>query len=82
MFVDVRDGKIRSDREVQLTNAFVRQFLPHVDQYALSHRLWSPDSSAILLGLIGETGRSQLVAVRADGATPRTFDASSGFWSP
>ncbi|HEX2756490.1 MAG TPA: hypothetical protein VHM48_13560, partial [Candidatus Limnocylindrales bacterium] len=82
LFVNVADGAIRSDRIVQLTNQFVRQFLPYFDQYALSHRLWAPDSSSILLPLIGDTGKSQLVAVGANGDTPRTFDGSSGFWSP
>lgn len=28
---------------------FVNQYLPFFDQYALSHRLWSPDSSSIVL---------------------------------
>jgi hypothetical protein len=61
----------------------VSQFLPYFDQYALSHHVWAPDSSTILLPLIDPTGRDRLVALPADGSpSSRTFDGEFGFWSP
>jgi hypothetical protein len=57
--------------------------LPYFDQYALSHRLWSPDSASILLPLVDTNGRTQLVAVPADDTDGRPIaDGVSGFWSP
>ena len=83
VFVTVADGTIRSDRVVRPTRHFVNQFLPYFDQYALSHRVWSPDSSAVLLPLIDAGGRDQLVVLPADGSDgPPPLDGVSGFWSP
>ncbi len=83
LFVNVADGAIRSDRVVQLSRTFVNQFLPYFDQYALSHRVWAPDSSALLLPLVDPAGADRLVILPPDGtAEPTTFDGQSGFWSP
>lgn len=83
LFLDVADGAIRSDRVVRLTQSFVNQFLPFFDQYALSHRVWSPDSSSLLLPLVDAAGRDQLVILPSDGAVePTTLEGQSGFWSP
>lgn len=83
LFLDVADGRTRSDRIVKLTAHFVDQFLPYFDQYALSHRVWAPDGRSILLPLVTDAGRDQLVSVPVDGATqPTAFDGQSGFWSP
>jgi hypothetical protein len=61
----------------------VNDILPYFDQYALSHRLWAPDGSALLLPLVDESGRDQLVALPPDGSeNPRTIDGVTGFWSP
>ena len=58
VFVDVSSGATRSERPVGLAQQFVSQLLPYFDQYALSHRLWSPDSAAILLPLVSSTGQA------------------------
>ena len=81
-FVDVSSGQTRADRVIRLADHFVNQLLPYFDQYALSHRLWSPDSESLLIPLVSATGRNQLVVVPADGSDPRAIaDGDKGFWS-
>lgn len=82
VITDVATGAGRSERAVRVSELFVTQLLPFFDQYALSHRLWSPDGASIVLPLVdgGETG---LYVIRADGSEPaRLSDAEMGFWSP
>ena len=82
VFVSV-DGALRSDRAIQVTRQFVNQFLPYFDQYALSHRVWSPDSSAIVLPIVDDAGRDRVAVLPADGGEPTLLlEGSSGFWSP
>ena len=51
--------------------------------YALSHRIWSPDSASIALPLVGEGGVSQIFVIRADGSDfRRVADGTAAFWSP
>jgi TolB protein len=83
LFVSVADGAIRSDRVVRLTSRFLNQFLPYFDQYALSHRVWSPDSRSIVLPFVDRAGRDRVFIVPADGSDgPEPLDGQSGFWSP
>jgi len=83
LFINVADGAVRSDRIVHPTERFVNEFLPYFDQYALSHHVWAPDSSAILLPLVDATGADQLVSLQPDGnPSPHVFDGTVGFWSP
>jgi hypothetical protein len=83
VFVDVSTGAVRSDHTVRLAANFVGGLLPYFDQYALSHRLWAPDSASILLPLIDTAGREQLVVVPSDGTADRPVASGvSGFWSP
>jgi hypothetical protein len=83
VFVDVASGGVRSERAVGLAQSFVAQLLPYFDQYALSHRLWSSDSAAILLPLVASSGQDQLVLIPADGSDTRTIaDGAKGFWRP
>ena len=82
-FVDVATGVERPEQVVQLNSTFVNQLLPYFDQYALSHRLWSPDSASILLPLVDAAGRNQLVAIPAAGSDARPVaGGANGFWSP
>jgi WD40-like Beta Propeller Repeat len=82
-FVDVETGKVTSEKVIGLGEDFVNLLLPYFDQYALSHRLWSPDGSSILLPLIDATGRPRVYVVPADGTMPRPVaDGIKGFWSP
>jgi TolB protein len=62
---------------------FVNQVLPFFDQYALSHRFWSPDGATIALPLVGAGDVTELVVIPADGGEPRTVAvAEMGAWSP
>ena len=45
--------------------AFTHQFLPFFDQYALSHRIWSPDSDALIIPIL-EEGVSHIAVVHLD----------------
>ncbi len=82
-FVDVATGTIRSERLVRLSYIFVRQLLPFFDQYALSHRIWSPASEAIVLPLVDDAGAAHIEIVPADGSEPRQVaDGVAAFWSP
>jgi TolB protein len=84
VFVDVATGAVRSEREVRLADTFVGQLLPYFDQYALSHTLWSPDSTSILLPLVDASGQDQLTIVPADRSSDPVpiADGLSGFWRP
>ncbi len=83
LFVDPASGTIRSKSAVRLAETFSTQVLPYFDQYALSHRLWAPDSRSIVLPLIVEDGTTSLAVIRADGSGSRRIaDGDMGFWSP
>jgi TolB protein len=82
VFVDVDAGTIRTTRSAAITSRFVNNILPYYDQYALSHRLWSPDSSSIALPLDAE-GDDQLFVIPADGSEMTPLEgAELGFWRP
>jgi TolB protein len=82
-FVDVATGRVSSEKVIGLGEDFVNLLLPYFDQYALSHRLWSPDGTSILLPLIDASGRPRVYVVPADGSTPRPVaDGIKAFWSP
>jgi TolB protein len=82
-FIDVGTGVVRSDRVVQPAATLAGQILPYFDQYALSHRFWSPDSASIVLPLVDDTGRTKIMVVPADGTDSRSLVAGeSAFWSP
>lgn len=88
-FADVPSGSVRSERVVRLSNVFVNQVLPFFDQYALSHRFWSPDGMAIVLPIVGNgdgTGdgdTTRLLVIPADGSDVRAVaDGEMGSWSP
>jgi hypothetical protein len=80
-FIDVASGKVRSQPVVMPGARFVDQFLTYFDQYALSHDIWAPDSSSVLLPESDAAG-THLVVRHADGSAPRTLDGEVGFWSP
>ena len=44
-FIDVASGRVRSERAISLGEHFVNELLPYFDQYARSHRLWSPTAA-------------------------------------
>ena len=62
---------------------FAAQVLPYFDQYALSHRFWSPDGRSIALPLAADDGTAGIVVIPADGgATTRIADGVAAAWSP
>jgi TolB protein len=82
-FIDVDAGTATPLQAVNLSPLFVNQVLPYFDQYALSHRVWSPDGASILLPVIGDDGTEALEVLPADGTAPRVLaPGSMGFWSP
>lgn len=59
---------------------FVNEFLPIFDQYAHSHRLWAPDSEALLLPVV--EGRTPwLMVIGLDGRHQRVAPGIMGSWS-
>lgn len=83
LFVDVETGAIGFGREVRLSDLVLTQFVPFVDQYARSHRVWSPASDAIVLPLQDENRASHVTIVPADGSPERRIaEGVAAFWSP
>jgi TolB protein len=63
------------------TFLFLDQFLPFFDQYALSHRLWSPDSSAIVLPITNADSTRQITVFGLDGTVTAVGEGDTPFWS-
>lgn len=80
--VQVSTGQRRVLLQFAPTNLFLSQFLPFFDQYALSHRLWSPASDALVLPTLDSDGDSQIMLVPLDGSLPRPLaEGVMAFWS-
>jgi TolB protein len=82
VFIDVAKGEIRSQPLVRPSQVFINQLLTYFDQYALSHRLWAPDSSSFLLPIAEDGGATRVLAVTPDGTVLARLDGTIGFWSP
>jgi len=82
LFVDVASGKIGSQRVVQPGQLFIDQFLTYFDQYALSHSIWAPDSSSLLMPVIDTDGATRIAVMFRNDDPPRPIDGAIGFWSP
>lgn len=78
--VNVQSGKDRLLTAFAPTPLFAGQFLPFFDQYALSHRVWSPDSTALVLPMLGRGG-SKVVVVPLSGKPKVLGDGEMPFWS-
>ena len=71
------EGETRPLVTVMPPVSFFREFLQFFDQYAQSHQLWAPDSSAVALaGAID--GESGIWVIPVDGSDPRLV--SEGTW--
>lgn len=80
--LDVESGNAGFVTSFAPTPLFVAQFLPFFDQYALSHRLWSPDSSALALP-VAQNGVSHIMVIPIDGRRPQIIsDGMIAFWRP
>jgi TolB protein len=82
IFVDVASGKTLSQPMIAPSERFVSSFLAYFDQYALSHRIWAPDSSAILMSEAGDDGLTRATVRYPDGSDPVVLDGEMAFWSP
>jgi TolB protein len=82
-FVDVASGAHRDAGRVYLSEVFATQLIPYFDQYALSHRLWSPDGRSFALPAVDDAGTSQIMLFDPDGSPARTVGVGViAFWSP
>ena len=81
-FVDVASGRILSDPVISPSPTFINGVVQYFDQYALSHRLWSPDGTALLSPEVDGSGTERLVVRYFDGRPPVALDGAIGFWSP
>lgn len=83
VFVDAASGATRGARAVQVGEVFAAQVLPYFDQYALSHRFWSPDSRSIALPLTDDDGSTRIAIIPSDGGdTTAAGDGVAAAWSP
>ncbi len=79
--VDVTTGEGLQLTSFTPSPLFVTQFLPFFDQYALSHRLWSPNSESLVLPLWVED-EPAIYVVPISGGQPRELaKGQAAFWS-
>ncbi|MCS6848918.1 MAG: hypothetical protein RMN52_14530 [Anaerolineae bacterium] len=85
--VDLEQDEHRLITTFEPAETFVNHFLPFFDQYALSHRIWSPDSDAIVLPIAKhDQGEARtvvyVVPMLRRGGPPRPIaEGSMAFWS-
>jgi TolB protein len=79
---DVESGRSTQLLTFNPTPIYLTQFLPFFDQYALSHRVWAPDSSSILLPEVQPDGSTALTVHFPDGGASIPLGGEIGFWSP
>ncbi|HOU40542.1 MAG TPA: hypothetical protein PK829_04685 [Promineifilum sp.] len=79
--VDVTTGQGLRLLDFEPTVVFLTQFLPFFDQYALSHRLWSPDSRSLVLPVREEEGDVILIVPAAGGPPSFLAEGQAAFWS-
>jgi TolB protein len=61
---------------------YVNGILAYFDQYALSHRVWAPDSSSILLPEVAADGSTHISVRPVGGDPPIMLEGELAFWSP
>ena len=81
-FVEVASGRIRSQPLIDPGDTYVSLLLNYFDQYALSHRLWAPDSSSLLVPQGRPDGTTNVDVFFPDGDPPVSLEGEIGFWSP
>ncbi len=80
--VDVASGQQQPLLSFRPSPIFLSQFIPFFDQYALSHRLWSPASDALVLPMLDGNGNSAIHVVSVEsGEAVRVADGTMAFWS-
>lgn len=79
--IDVESGRGLRLLDFTPTPIFVAQFLPYFDQYALSHRIWSPDGRSLVLP-VRENGLNVILVIPIDSGRPqRLAEGDIAFWS-
>ncbi|MCA9864855.1 MAG: PD40 domain-containing protein [Anaerolineales bacterium] len=78
---DIEAGEGLRLLDFEPTLPYLAQFLPYFDQYALSHRVWSPDSQALVLPVREETGNSILIVPTVGGRPYSLAAGDIAFWS-
>jgi TolB protein len=79
--VDVTTGEGLQLASFSPTLPFLTQFLPFFDQYALSHRLWSPDSDALVLPMLVDDETGVFVVPVGGGQARQIANGRMAFWS-
>ncbi len=80
--VKVDDGEPTLRHTFRPPSVFLEQFLPFFDQYARSHSIWSPDSSALVLPTLDEAGGAHIEVIPSDGGQPTVVaEGEMAFWS-
>ena len=78
--IDVETGEERLLNSFVPSPPFVAQFIPFFDQYALSHRVWSPDSNALIFPVVSD-GTSQVAVFDLEGNITLVAEGDMGFWN-
>ena len=80
---DVETNEPRLMLTFQPLDIYINQFLPFFDQYAISHRIWSPDSNAIVLPVLdGEHAKVMVIPTNSPYERPQHIaDGLMAFWS-
>jgi TolB protein len=81
VFVDVASGKVRSEAVVNPGQLYIDQYLTYFDQYERSHRVWSPDSTSLLVPVVDADGGTHIAVLFANGDAAESIDGLIGFWS-
>lgn len=80
---DVDSGRSTQLLTFRPTQIYLTQFLPFFDQYALSHRVWSPDGTELVLPIGGDppAGDGIYVVPVTGGNARRVPGGDIAFWS-
>ena len=79
--VDIPRGRSQTIAVFEPWTLFVNQFLPFFDQYALSHRIWSPASDALVIPMVKDN-QVQIYVVPIDGGPAKPIaEGMMATWS-
>ena len=79
--VEVASGDLRELARFTPSPLFLRQYLPFFDQYARSHRLWSPASDALVVPVVDPTGGRVLRVYGLDGSVRTLVPGDMPAWN-
>lgn len=79
--IEVDSGAVRVLAAIEPTALFVAQYLPFFDQYARSHRLWSPTSDALVLPVLDADGMPTIARFGLDGTVAALAPGDMPAWN-